>query len=291
MTRGHNLRDTVRPRLDLAGADPQRIITLDTVVRIIAGNEVRREISLHDLADLERAIEVVGGVRLLVIDPLSAFFGSHRPTSSSMPEIIRRLTDLAERHGLAVIMTGELGGRDGLGYGANMALISAVCSAWILHDEPEDRRLLLPIKSITGQTSGGLGCIINQHAIQWEPAPIALDGAASTALLASLRLPGVSVPAVISPSNGRRGPPPVCRDAATQWLQEQLARGPVPVGAPRSGATTPGTLRAAAKSAGIAWGNVLRASKELHVVSEKSADIGKRVWRLPLAVGATPDSD
>jgi hypothetical protein len=198
-------------------------------------------------------------------------------------------------------MTAELGGRDGLGYGPNMALISALCSAWMLHEEPGNRRLLLPIKSITGQTAGGLACSIDQDAVEWEPAPIALNG--NHVMATGLGLPGIlpnplavnlpalSMPAVslsnpLNPSNGRRGPKPVCRDAAAQWLQEQLAGGPVPVGAPNLEPAEPGTLRAAAKSAGLAWGSVLRASRELHIVSEKSAGTRKRLWRLPVAVPA-----
>ena len=39
-----------------------------------------RDITLHDLADLERAVELAGNVRLVVIDPLWAFFGAERPT-------------------------------------------------------------------------------------------------------------------------------------------------------------------------------------------------------------------
>jgi hypothetical protein len=219
-----------------------------------------------------------------------------------------------------------VGGRDGLGFGANMTLMSTVGSAWMLADEPGNRKLLLPIKSVVGQAPGGLACSINANAIEWEPAPVAddriLQRARQNALIGSglslpavslpeVSLPAVSLPAVnlSNPSNppdpsnvsnsptasllavrvlnppnppkGRRGPKPVCREVAAQWLARQLADGPVPVGSRGRGAGEQGTLRAAAESAGLAWTNVHRAFQDLKVVSEKSADTGKHVWRLP----------
>ena len=206
------------------------------------------------------------------------------------------------------------GRRDGLGYSANMTLMSTVGSAWMLADEPGDRRLLLPIKSVVGQAPGGLACSISQNAMEWEPAPVADDRALGTALQhaligSALSLPAVSesnppavslsnasnstavsvsnAPAVKvpNPPKGRRGPKAVCREVAMQWLARQLADGPIPVGSAEPGAAEPGTLRAAAKSAGLAWTNVHRAFQDLKIVSEKS-DTGKYVWHLPAASAA-----
>jgi hypothetical protein len=81
---------------------------------------------------LERAIELAGNVRLVVIDPLSAYFGSDMPSRRRIRPAIAGLAAIADRHGLAVIITAELGDRDGLGQGANMALMSVVRTAWML---------------------------------------------------------------------------------------------------------------------------------------------------------------
>ena len=190
---------------------------------------------------------------------------------------------MADRHGLAVVITAELGGRDGLGYGPNMALMSVVRSAWMLTPEPENRWLLLPLKSVAGAVGSGLACRISQSAVKWAPAPLAAhtDHLLGTGLsLPDVRLPAESSP---NPSNSLIGPQRVGakrarRITAAQWLRQQLAGGPLPVGAAKGG---DGTLRAAAKSAGLAWTTVRRAFAELQGISERCPDTGKHMWRLP----------
>ena len=79
------LADTIRPRLDAAGADTERIVALSTVA---TGTKAERLISLtQDLNAIEGAIERVGAV-LVVVDPLMAF----RPegTDSYKDQAVRR---------------------------------------------------------------------------------------------------------------------------------------------------------------------------------------------------------
>ena len=157
MSREDHLADTIRPRLELAGAVLERIIALNKVTRVIEGREVRRNITLGDLADLERAIEIAGNVRLVVIDPLSAYFGRDRPSAQRTRQAIDGLTALAYRHGLAVIITAELGGRDGLGYGATMALNSVVRTVWMLTPVPGPLDVASP--SVVGEAAASaIGC-------------------------------------------------------------------------------------------------------------------------------------
>jgi putative DNA primase/helicase len=301
MCRQDNLADTVRPRLDRAGAVVERIIALNRVSRVIGDKVVRRNITLGDLQDLERAIEIAGNVQLVVIDPLSAYFGAGMPSARRIGPVIDALTDLAERYGLAVVITAEFGGRDGLGSGATMTLTSAVRMAWMLApvpgpvdapvpslvevaeppDPPGTRMLLVPVKSSLGDPGGGLALRIGDHAVEWEPAPIAISNGAAMLGQAGpgLALPeaGVGDLSLIAPPR-KSGPKPQCRQSASQWLQEQLAAGPMPVG---KLASADGTLRAAASSAGMAWTTVRRAFAELGGVREKCPATGKQMWRLP----------
>jgi RecA-family ATPase len=90
------LRDTIRPRLDAAGADSERIFALSTVVEAKGGE---RMISLtKDLTVIERAIERVEA-GLVVVDPLTAFLSEK--TDSHKDQDVRRalapLAALAER--------------------------------------------------------------------------------------------------------------------------------------------------------------------------------------------------
>jgi hypothetical protein len=304
MCRQDNLADTVRPRLDRAGAAVERIIALNRVTRVIGDQVVRRNITLGDLQDLERAIEIAGNVRLVVIDPLSAYLGGGMPSARQIGPIIDGLTDLAERYGLAVVLTAEFGGRDGLGSGATMTLTSAVRMAWMLAPVPGPvdapvpsgvevaeaadalpgtRMLLVPVKSSLGDPGGGLALRIGDHDVEWEPATIAISNAAKMLGQAG---PELALPEAGAPDRSLIAPPrPVpkspCRQSAAQWLQEQLAAGPVPVGTAKK---RDGTLRASANAAGMAWTTVRRAFVELGGVREKCPITRKQMWRLPVAV-------
>ena len=79
------LADTIRPRLDAAGADTDKIVALSTVG---AGTKAERLISLtQDLNAIERAIRRVGAA-LVVVDPLMAFLPEK--TDSYKDQAVRR---------------------------------------------------------------------------------------------------------------------------------------------------------------------------------------------------------
>ena len=69
--------DTIRPRLEAAGADLQRCFILDAVRDVDAdGNATQRAFSLkRDLERLSTLIAELRDVRLVVIDPISAYLG------------------------------------------------------------------------------------------------------------------------------------------------------------------------------------------------------------------------
>jgi putative DNA primase/helicase len=87
--------DTIRPRLDAAGAEVSRVHTLEAVrVQLTDGSTSEKVFSLEtDIAHLESAFERLPGIRLIVIDPLSAYLGA--TDSHSNGEIRGLLTPLA----------------------------------------------------------------------------------------------------------------------------------------------------------------------------------------------------
>ena len=94
------LADTIRPRLDAAGADTSRILALATVPD---ENGHDRLLSIpEDLPLIEKGIRRVGA-RLVVVDPLMAFLSGD--TNSHRDQDVRRalapLAGLAERTGAA----------------------------------------------------------------------------------------------------------------------------------------------------------------------------------------------
>jgi hypothetical protein len=141
------LADTVRPRLDAAGADVERIVALSTVVE---RNGAERSISLtQDLGTIERAVGRVGA-SLVVIDPLMAFLSTK--TDSHKDQDVRRalapLAALAERTGVAVLIVRHLnksaGGNTLYRGGGSIGIIGAARSGLVVAPDPEDpeRRIL-----------------------------------------------------------------------------------------------------------------------------------------------------
>jgi RecA-family ATPase len=97
--------DTIRPRLDAAGADLSRVHVLDAV-RVTLADGVLSEkcFSLEtDIAALESALLQNPDVRLIVIDPLSAYLGgtdSH--SNAEIRGLLSPLGAMAARRGVAV---------------------------------------------------------------------------------------------------------------------------------------------------------------------------------------------
>jgi predicted ATP-dependent serine protease len=95
---------TSRPRLDAAGADASRVALLDAVVN---ENGEADTFSLpKDLDGLKAAIEEMGDVVLIVIDPITSYMGSqldsHKVTE--VRAVLEPLGRFAEDHNVVIIM-------------------------------------------------------------------------------------------------------------------------------------------------------------------------------------------
>jgi hypothetical protein len=84
------LADTVRPRLEKAGADCERIVVID---------ESDKSLSMAD-ERLEEAI-IQTGARMLILDPIQAYLGGGR-------DMTKRLGALAEKYKCAIILIGHM---------------------------------------------------------------------------------------------------------------------------------------------------------------------------------------
>lgn len=109
------IEDTVKPRLEAAGADCRRIAFLE--------QSDEEPIRLDD-ERLAQAIESMQA-KLLVIDPLQAYLGIDSDMkSNSIRAVFGRLGKVAERTGCAVVLIGHMNksGRDGLTLMEHMVL-------------------------------------------------------------------------------------------------------------------------------------------------------------------------
>ena len=139
------LADTIKPRLEHAGADCSRVAFIDT-----RGN---RRLSLAD-DRFEQAIRETGA-KLLIIDPLQAFLSNDADISKlgGIREAFVKLTMVAEETGCAVVMIGHMnkgsGGKSiyrGLGSIDVAAAARSILLVGRDQDEPTTR-IIVPIKS------------------------------------------------------------------------------------------------------------------------------------------------
>lgn len=94
------IEDTIKPRLEAAGADCSRIAFLE--------QSDEEPILLND-ARLAQAIEGIKA-KLLVVDPLQAYLGvdSKIQRSNSARSVLENLAKVAERTGCAVVLIGHM---------------------------------------------------------------------------------------------------------------------------------------------------------------------------------------
>jgi hypothetical protein len=178
--------DTIRPRLDAAGADVLRVHILEAVrVQLPSGSLTEKSFNLEtDSAALEGALRGHPDVRLIVIDPISAYLGgvdSH--SNAELRSILAPLVALAGRLGVAVLCVTHLRKSAGAAtYRAisSIAFAAAPRAVWAVASDPEDgeRRLLLAVKQNLSPSAGGLAFRIETKddvpCLAWEPGAIAL---------------------------------------------------------------------------------------------------------------------
>ncbi|MDP6582331.1 MAG: AAA family ATPase, partial [Vicinamibacterales bacterium] len=145
------LADTVRPRLDAAGANSTRIIAVPTVG---TGEDEHMPSVPGDLGAIEVAIQRVDA-RLVIIDPLMAYLGGE--VNSHRDQDVRRalapIAQLAERTGVAVLIIRHLnkdqGGKAIYRGGGSIGISGAARSVLLVAEDPDDldRRILVPVKA------------------------------------------------------------------------------------------------------------------------------------------------
>ena len=255
--------DTIRPRLDAAGADVSRVHILEAVrVALTDGSLTEKTFNLEtDSAILEGALLDRPDVRLIVIDPISAYLGgvdSH--SNAEVRGILAPLVALAGRLGVAVLCVTHL--RKSAGQAiyraiSSIAFAAAARAVWAVAPDPEDgdRRLFLAVKQNLSSSAGGLAFRIetqnNVPRLAWEPGAVAL---AANDVLGNMEMQ--------QDQSERR--------EAKEWLRDFLADGPIAVK----------KIQAEAKAAGWSWMTLRRAKEALPVVASKNGFQGKWEWRL-----------
>ncbi len=174
--------DTIRPRLDAAGADCTRIMCFDSVNR--SGKKSTLDLS-RDLDAIHDALDQVPDCRLVVIDPISAYLGgteSHK--NADVRGLLAPLSALAAERGFALVCVSHLNKNQGVSAiyrtTGSLAFAAAARAVWLVVKDKSDenRRGFLPIKNNIGKDTTGLAYSLlsvpghDQPVLQWETTPI-----------------------------------------------------------------------------------------------------------------------
>ncbi len=209
--------DTVRPRLDAAGADVERIHCLD-MVRTPQGG-IRSLSLVSDVLAIDQLVNALGDCRLIIIDPLTAYLGvgdvdAHR--DSDIRGILRPLGDLASRHGCAVVIVAHHrkggGGPADYRMAGSLGVVAACRSVLHVADHPQlpGIRVLAPGKCNLGKPAPALRYQIEE-----------VDGRPVITWLGTEEL---SADDLLGESYSAPTPK---ADLAAEWLRDLLSDGPV----------------------------------------------------------------
>ena len=241
--------DTLRPRLDAAGADVNRIHYL----RAVHDLEGERGFTLADVPHLAATMVRLKDCRLIIIDPVSAYLaGTDSHKNADVRALLAPLAQMAGDFGVAVICVSHLNKGQGDAIGrvtGSLAFVAAARAAYAVARDKEDphRRLLLPIKNNLGLDVSG---------VAYRIAETIVDGLGGVPYVIWDRDPvKVSADEALAPSTGSES---TVADA-TEFLKELLREGPVPVK----------EIKAEATAAGITWRTVERAKADMEIVAER----------------------
>jgi hypothetical protein len=262
------LRDTIRPRLDAAGADVSRILALATVPD---ENGHDRFLSIpEDIPLIEKGMKRVGA-RLLVVDPLMAFLSGE--TNSHRDQDVRRalapLASLAERTGACVVVVRHLNKAPGNNPlyrgGGSIGIIGAARMAFVVGKDPQDenRRVLASTKNNLAKPPKSLMFTLEE----------AESGAVRVNWLGDSEVSAKDL--LATPQDKEYAD---ALSEAVEFLNDALANRPVPAR----------DIIRDAEDAGISEKTLRRAKKLLGVVAYREGEAGRRgagrwLWKLPIA--------
>jgi hypothetical protein len=256
LTSEDGIADTLRPRLDHQGGDPNLVHVLRAVR--VDGHELPFSLE-RDLPQLARVLTERPDTSLVILDPVSAYLGSRDSyKDAEIRGLLSPLAALAERFGVALLailhLTKAAQRKLLLRAQGSVAFVAQARIVLAVGEDPEHegRRLLVPVKSNLGPAATTLAFHIGDAGLAWEEGTV--EGTAEQLLADD----------DVETRSSRKE-----RDDAATFLRQVLADGPV--------ATK--QVEADAKANGIAQRTLWRAKTELHVLAERAqTQAGKAAW-------------
>jgi len=273
LTAEDDINDTIVPRLVAAGADLDSI----EIVKMVQDSKKERMFSLvTDLSLLFEKIKRVGDVKLVQIDPITAYLGNAKGKIDSfrttdVRSVLAPVVDFAADLRVAVVGIMHFNKKtdvdnallrisDSLAFGATARHVYAV-----VDDAENDRKLL--VKAKNNLAAAGNKAL----AYHFGGREVGKDPESGETIFAPHILwenEHVEVTASEAMRANANKSSPSARDEAKKFLTDILANGPM----------LQSEIQDAAQGNGIAKRTLERAKRELDITAEKN---GQWYWRLP----------
>jgi putative DNA primase/helicase len=175
MSAEDGIEDTIVPRLIAAGANLDRVYIVASATK--PDGTGRKTFSLKTDVDLlEAKANQIRDVRLIVVDPISAYMGGSDGNGNvETREVLEPLAEMANRLHIAVVAVTHLNKGGGGGgnqtalnrFSGSIAFIAAARAAFAVLEDPEndERRFLLQAKNNLGPKCKGLVFRMEQRVV------------------------------------------------------------------------------------------------------------------------------
>jgi len=180
LTAEDGIADTVRIRSDIMEADVSKIYIFEGIKK--SGNE---ELTFFNIVEhlyfLAKAIKEIGDVRLVIIDPITAYLENLDSNSTTaIRSALAPLAKLAEKEKIAVVaishLNKDIAKRAIYRAMGSVSFIAAARSVWAIsrddNDENHRRRFLTPLKTNLSVDPSSLAFSIHNNGIVFESDPI-----------------------------------------------------------------------------------------------------------------------
>ena len=262
-------KDTVKPRLVAAGADVSHVHRVNSVkVTLADGQTGQSFFNLErDVEKLGEALDKFPAIKLLIIDPISAYMGGRIDThnDAAVRSVLAPLAGLAAERGIAIVAVMHLRKSDAIALlrvSGSVGFVAAARIVWGFGKDPDnpERRVMIAVKNNLAAFSCPLAYRIaalpgnDAASIEWLKDQIMLN--ADEVLNSDPRH---------RRTNARQ------QDRAEEWLQDLLKDGPVPQQ----------RIEDASAREDFSWATVRRAKDTIRAKSRKAAFGGGWLWELP----------
>lgn len=258
--------DTLLPRLVASGADRAKCFFVDGVMR--EGQNQPFD-PARDVPMLKEAIGRIGGISLLVVDPVVSAVSGDGNKNNDVRRALQPLVDLASSCRCAVLGITHFS-KGGQGSDPTQRVVGSVAfsavarvvmvAAKVKGEDGEDRRIFARSKSNIGPDDGGYQYFLEQVE--------ALPGIDASRATWGQAVQGNARELLTDATEDDEKAP---RDGAADFLREALKDGPVPTK----------SLKAEAMEAGHTWRTLRRAADELLVIKRKGGMSDGWYWQLP----------